>query len=92
MFVVKYDPKKQSYLEEHEDGSEFSFVLALNDDYKGGGTFFPNLKKLVKLKKGDVLVFSGQNRHRGEEVSEGIRFILTGFLFYKKKDYCEADT
>jgi len=91
MFVVKYDPKKQSHLEEHEDGSEFSFVIALNDDYKGGGTFFPNLKKLVKLKKGDVLIFSGQNRHRGEEVTEGIRFILTGFLFYKKKDYCEAD-
>lgn len=89
MFVVKYEPEKQSYLEEHEDGSEFSFVIALNDDYEGGGTFFPHLNKLLTLKKGDVLIFSGQNRHRGEPVVAGIRYILTGFLFYREKDYCK---
>ena len=27
-------------MEAHTDGSEFSFIIALNDEYEGGGTRF----------------------------------------------------
>ena len=40
MFVAKYDMKGQKELREHRDGSELSFVLALNgsnNEYEGGG-------------------------------------------------------
>jgi hypothetical protein len=88
MFIAKYEKTKQSFLEEHEDGSEFSFIVALNNEYEGGGTFFPHLNKVVKLKKGDVLIFSGQNTHSGVKVVEGKRYILTGFIHYKEEGYC----
>lgn len=88
MFIAKYEPSKQSYLRTHADGSEFSFIVALNDDYEGGGTYFTKLKTLVKLKKGDCLVFSGQNRHRGERTTKGRRFIVTGFINYKNANFC----
>ena len=45
IFVAKYNNKAQKKLNSHEDGSEFSFVIALNDDYQGGGTYFTKLKK-----------------------------------------------
>lgn len=84
-FVAKYDATKinsQKSLEEHEDGSEFSFIIALNDDYIGGGTRFINKNKTYKLKQGDILLFCGQTTHEGLPVLAGIRYILTGFINY----------
>ena len=86
IFVVKYDgnnEKSQKSLKEHEDGSEFSFIIALNDDYIGGVRFVKN-NKIIKLKKGDIVIFSGQTTHEGLKVTRGLRYILTGFLNYGK--------
>lgn len=88
MFLVQYDVSGQSSLEEHEDGSEFSFILALNDDYEGGGTYFVNTDTHIQLKKGECLLFSGQNRHRGEPITRGKRHIVTGFLHYIDNCHC----
>ena len=84
-FVCKYngnDSKKQSNLEFHVDQYEFSFVIALNDNFEGGGTLFEKSNELVKLKKGDCLIFCGQTRHGGNKVIKGLRFIVSGFLKY----------
>lgn len=89
IFVVKYDMNGQKKLEEHKDGSEFSFILALNDEYKGGGTYFTELNKKVNLETGDCLIFSGQNKHKGVQINSGKRYILTGFLHFHSQDYCE---
>lgn len=90
-FVAKYQniKNKQSALAEHVDGSEFSFIISLNDDYSGGGTHFTNLNKTVKLQTGDCLLFSGQNLHKGVKVENGTRYILTGFINYKSHNYCK---
>lgn len=90
MFVAKYQAKKnkQSNLKPHVDGSEFSFIIALNDDYKGGGTHFMDENNTIRLKTGDCLVFSGRNRHEGLPVTSGTRYILTGFLNFKSHEYC----
>lgn len=89
IFVVKYDMNGQKKLEEHKDGSEFSFILALNNEYTGGGTYFTELKENVSLNVGDCLIFSGQNKHKGVQINSGKRYILTGFLHFHYQDYCE---
>ena len=89
IFIVKYEYNKQNKLIKHTDGNEFSFIIALNDDYTGGGTYFTKIKKHIDLKIGDALIFSGQNEHKGIKISSGIRYILVGFLNFNKIDYCE---
>ena len=85
IFVAKYEGdryKAQKDLKEHEDGSEFSFILALNDNYEGGGTRFIKKGETVKLNTGDILIFSGQTRHAGVPVTKGTRYIVPGFIYY----------
>ena len=62
----------------------YTFIIALNDDYKGGATYFPNLDKRYKLRAGDVLRFDNLNNygfsssnslHAGETVEEGEKWI-----------------
>ena len=84
-FMCKYENNymtSQSSLEFHEDQYEFSFVIALNDDYSGGGTIFEKKNITVKLKKGDCLIFCGQTRHGGKKIINGTRYIVSGFLKY----------
>eukprot|EP01052_Picozoa_sp_SAG31_P013384 SAG31_NODE_803_length_12003_cov_25.248593_9_plen_89_part_00 len=73
-------------LEEHEDGSAWSFVLALNDEteYLGGGTKFVKLdgKPVFRPPCGYATLFNGKNRHCGVAISAGRRYILAGFLAY----------
>lgn len=88
-FIVKYDIHGQKHLRYHEDGSEFSFVIGLNDDYEGGGTKFKSSGNTVRLNVGECLIFSGQHRHKGNSVTKGTRYIVAGFLSYKGKEYCK---
>lgn len=89
MFVAKYHMNGQTDLKYHRDGSEFSFIVSLNNDYDGGGTYFDKNKKLYKLEKGDCLLFSGQNRHCGKPIKSGERYILTGFLNHGGRYTCQ---
>ena len=89
IFVAKYDMKGQKSLQKHEDGSEFSFVISLNDEYEGGGTFFTKLKKKIILPKGSAVVFSGKETHKGIKITSGTRYIVTGFLNIFNEDYCD---
>lgn len=80
------NPDIQSGLDEHEDGTPFSFVVGLNDlsEFDGGGTRFVNLAGLRTFREspGDAVIFSGYNRHCGVPITRGIRYILAGFLAY----------
>ena len=103
IFIVKYFVDEQDSLEFHKDGSEFSFVIALNQynknenknisfkdtfDYDGGWTYFRDNKILIKLNEGDCLIFSGKNTHKANKITSGKRYILTGFLNYINEDFC----
>ena len=89
IFVAKYSVNGQKKLEEHEDGSELSFVIALNDEYTGGGTYFTKLNRKVRLPKGSCVLFSGRESHKGLEITNGTRYILTGFLNIFNERFCE---
>lgn len=80
LFVTKYDAT-QPHLESHKDKSDFSFVLSLNDDFDGGGTYFALKNATLRTSVGSALVFNGQQYHSGVEItSNRSRYILAGFL------------
>jgi hypothetical protein len=85
LFVAKYDMAGQTDLREHRDGSELSFVLKLNDEYEGGGTLFrdPERNTTVLVRPegvGDCVMFCGRHLHAGQQITGGVRYILTGFV------------
>ena len=89
VFIAKYTAKKdeQRSLAQHVDGSDFSFVIALNKDFKGGGTKFVN-GKVKSPRPGNAVGFCGQTEHQGLAVTSGTRYILAGFLKYNTTDGC----
>jgi hypothetical protein len=86
-FIVKYSNScgAQSGLESHHDESCFSFVMQLNDPacFAGGGTLFEHAEDAISVPQGDTLLFCGYNKHMGVPVTEGTRYILTGFVDYR---------
>lgn len=88
IFIVKYSDNYQRKLDTHKDGSELSFIITLNKDFVGGGTYFTKLKRKFNPTIGWCTLFSGQESHKGLEITKGTRYILTGFLNVFKEDHC----
>mmetsp|Transcript_22163 Transcript_22163/g.54849 ORF Transcript_22163/g.54849 Transcript_22163/m.54849 type:complete len:564 (-) Transcript_22163:315-2006(-) len=94
--IVKYDTskKERQKLDVHTDKSEWTFLIALSNgcglDYDGGGTYFECLDATVHIQKGHALVFPGKLRHKGQAISNGLRFLLVGFLVEKSGETATA--
>lgn len=93
--VVRYKPggfyiphndafKKEESLSGHKNNRKHTFLIALNDDYEGGETEFPELGKKYKLNSGDVLRFNNLDNygfvtskalHGGNPVKSGEKWI-----------------
>lgn len=86
--VVRY--KIGDFYKPHYDNSyktaerDYTFIIALNDEYEGGETEFPNLEKEYKLKKGQALFFHNVDNdmnktfyalHAGKPVKSGEKWI-----------------
>ena len=71
-FCVRYEAcQAWNHLPIHTDESTHSIVLALNDDYQGGGTYFYDSNETVHLRTGELLSFRGdQLFHGGVTVSQ----------------------
>jgi prolyl 4-hydroxylase len=78
----------------HQNKRMYTFILALNDEYEGGSTAFPNINKIYKLKKGDVLFFdtldnyemeTSKALHSGTKVISGEKWIAN--LWIHKYDF-----
>jgi len=83
LFVVKYAMGGQRSLSLHKDGSHLSFNIALqsfDSDYKGGGTYVKAINRTIHIKKGDVLFHPSALYHKGVEITDGVRYILVGFV------------
>jgi prolyl 4-hydroxylase len=84
---LKYE--KGDYYKTHVDDGDgekikriLSVVVYLNNDYKGGETFFPRQKIKVKGNVGDILVFPSNYcyHHSSEEILEGNKYsVVTWF-------------
>ena len=82
--MVKYTAEEKSnHLPLHTDESTHSFVIALNDEYEGGGTYFSEQDVVIRLRKGEVLSFRGDTMlHGGEALLSGNRVIVAAFLYH----------
>ena len=87
--VLRYKPRgfytvHQDATNAHKNKRMHTFILALNDEYEGGTTYFPVLKRRYRLHKGDALFFdtldnrgmiNNKSLHTGEEVKRGEKWI-----------------
>lgn len=88
-FVVRYDAKRQRYLPPHYDESTISFIIPLNDDFSGGGTYIHSLRRVVAPPIGGMVTFcGGELLHGGDPIIEGVRYILAAFCYV---DLIESD-
>ncbi len=78
-----YTPHQDAFFDEPNPRT-VTAIIALNDDYDGGETEFPNLDKKFKLNKGDVLIFNNftdwgyqtpKSLHGGRPVKSGVKWI-----------------
>ena len=87
--VLKYKPgghykPHQDAFKDDDNMRVHTFIIALNDGYRGGETVFPNLNKTYKLDAGDVLFFdtvdnynliTSKSLHGGKTVEAGDKWI-----------------
>lgn len=82
-FIAKYTPENQSHLSLHHDFSDISMVVKLNDEFNGGGTYFPKYKILSNPEEiGKCTLHPGQitHKHGARPITEGVRYVLVSFL------------
>lgn len=86
----KYQPgqqfkkhRDQSYIRNSSEASYFTFMIYLNDDFRGGATTFDDL--VVNPKKGSALIFYHYLEHEGSEVIQGIKYVLRTDIMYRLK-------
>ncbi|KAL7495574.1 hypothetical protein ACHAWT_003965 [Skeletonema menzelii] len=85
-FIVRYDSSKQRYLPPHLDESSHSFIIALNSEFQGGGTYIHELGYVLSPTVGGMVSFEGGSiLHSGDPVVSGSRFIIAAFCYIDKE-------
>lgn len=83
----------KSHTDQHTDPSiRYATIIYINDDYKAGELFFPNLDISLRPNPGDMLFFPGDEEHEHgvKHVAEGpIRYVIVGFV--KEKGHYERN-
>lgn len=82
-FIIRYRPDRQGQLSIHHDYSSYTIGLKLNDEFEGGGTYFPKYKVNAMPKRvGNVFMHPGMitHRHGGRPVFSGTRYIAVSFI------------
>lgn len=98
-----YTPHQDAFYDEPNPRT-VTAIIALNDDYEGGETEFPNLGKKFKLNKGDVLLFNNftdwgyqtpKSLHGGRPVKSGEKWICNLWIHrypYNSSDWSGSTT
>jgi len=88
-----YKPHQDTFLDD-KNKRMYTFIIALNDEYEGGETVFPNIKRRYRLEKGDALFFNTLNNyenitkkalHGGATVKSGEKWVCN--LWIRKYRY-----
>jgi len=73
--------RDQSFIRNNEEASYYTFMIYLNDGFKGGETKFDNVA--VAPSKGAALIFNHFLEHEGSEVIEGTKYVLRTDIMYR---------
>lgn len=82
-FLARYTTDRQSHLSLHHDFSHITMVVKLNDEFEGGGTWFPKYNILSNPKKvGVATLHPGMvtHLHGARPISAGKRYICVSFM------------
>ena len=82
-FMARYTMDRQSHLSLHHDFSHVTMVVKLNDEFEGGGTWFPKYKTLSNPKKvGTATLHPGMvtHLHGARPITAGKRYICVSFM------------
>ncbi len=82
-FLAKYAPGGQTHLSLHHDYSHITMLVKLNDEYDGGGTWFPKYNKLIDPSRiGTATLHPGiiTHRHGARQVYAGRRYVIVSFM------------
>lgn len=80
-YVQRLDTTKKS--RPHTDSYNYTSVLLLNDNFKGGELIIKN--KPCNLKKGNLIIFNSNNIHYVDKLTDGERYTLVTFIKTKDK-------
>ena len=82
--VLKYSHRHRG-VELHHDRCDVTANLMMSREhtYTGGGTFFPDLNTVVRLKYGEFILHPGSLVHGGSEITQGIRYLMVLFAHLK---------
>ncbi|MCA1612580.1 MAG: 2OG-Fe(II) oxygenase [Acidobacteria bacterium] len=82
--IVRY--RRGGHYHEHSDSGDqlaeryFTLVCYLNDDFRGGGTWFPSLGHLVTPRSGKAVIFPSKYLHSAEPVESGEKYVLVTWV------------
>ncbi len=82
--IVRYHPG--DFYRAHRDSGVynanryFAVVCYLNDDYEGGGTYFPDADYTVEPERGKVVIFPADYLHQAERVLDGTKYVVVTWL------------
>ena len=82
-FLARYTTDRQSHLSLHHDFSHVTMVVKLNDEFEGGGTWFPKYKILSNPKRvGTATLHPGMvtHLHGARPIYAGKRYICVSFM------------
>lgn len=82
-FIIRYKPDLQGQLSVHHDYSSYTIGVKLNDEFEGGGTFFPKYGvNALPKRTGNAFLHPGMitHRHGGRPVYSGTRYINVSFI------------
>jgi len=82
-FMARYTTTRQSHLSLHHDRSHLTMVIKLNDEFSGGGTWFPQYQKLSNPDQiGTAVLHPGMitHRHGARPITSGKRYIIVSFI------------
>lgn len=80
IFGVRYSLDTKNYMSAHHDCNSYSCVIKLNDDYEGGGTYFPLTGEVINPEKiGQGILFEAdtiKSYHEAYPITKGVRYVL----------------
>jgi hypothetical protein len=79
-YILRYESTNsyESKMDIHFDNEQIPVIIYLNDDFEGGGTYFPLFNKVINGKTGDLLFYPGgiTHPHGGKKITKGKRYLL----------------